>query len=211
MKKYFTLITSLVFLSSINAQEPKIISECIVDYSLSVVDEGADPNVVKSMSETIKTIYVKGSKARTDLVSPGFTQTSIYDSKTDSTVILREIGKVKYISYLDVKKRNEKNAKFEGVKFNITSETKTILGYECKKAIATLKDGTSYGVFFAPSIIPSTREVEYQFKDLPGFVLEYENQSDDGKTKVTYSAIKISLVPVPIAKFDIPQSGYRVL
>jgi GLPGLI family protein len=211
MKKFITIIIVSFFTTLGFAQDQRVVSECTLEYALSVVDPNADPLVVKSMAETSKILYVKGTKARTDLISPSFIQTSIYNSKSDSTVILREIGKVKYITYLDAKKRNEKNQKYEGIKFNITSETKTILGYDCKKAIAILQDGTSYNVFYAPAIIPSTREVEYQFKDLPGFALEYETQSEDGKTRVTYSATKISLLPVPIAKFDIPQSGYRVL
>jgi GLPGLI family protein len=86
-----------------------------------------------------------------------------------------------------------------------------ILGYECKKAVAKLKDGSLYNVYYAPSIMPSNSEFEYQFKDLPGFPLEYEAQSEDGKTRVKYAAVKITLTPVPVAKFDIPKAGYRVL
>jgi hypothetical protein len=54
-------------------------------------------------------------------------------------------------------------------------------------------------------------QYEYQFKDLPGFVLEYEALTEDGKSKINYSATKITLVPVPVAKFDLPKTGYRVL
>ena len=64
---------------------------------------------------------------------------------------------------------------------------------------------------YALSIIPSNNMFEYQFKDIPGFPLEYETQSEDGKTRVRYTATKISLTPVPVAKFDIPKTGYRVL
>ena len=42
------------------------------------------------------------------------------------------------------------------------------------KVVANLKDGSTFNVYYAPSIIPSNMEYEYQFKDLPGFVLEYE-------------------------------------
>ncbi len=81
----------------------------------------------------------------------------------------------------------------------------------CKKVVAKLTNGSAYNVFYTPSITTSNKQYEYQFKDLPGLVLEYEEESEDGKTKIKYSATKMTLVPVPAAKFDLPKSGYRIL
>lgn len=212
MKKHF--IVFVFFMISIykgNAQNAKVISECTVVYEVLVDDSKADPQVIKAMAGATKVLYIKGPKTRSELISPNFQQAIIYDSKTDSTIVLREFGNSKYISFLNEDKRNEKNKKFEGINFTNTDETKTILGYECKKVIAALKDGSAYTMYYTPTIIPSTKDYEYQFKDLPGFVLEYEAQSENGKLKVKYSAIKITLTPVASAKFDVPKSGYRVL
>ncbi|MDQ6815272.1 MAG: hypothetical protein M3040_16165 [Bacteroidota bacterium] len=192
-------------------QETKIISDCTVTYEVTVQDAKADPVVAKAMLGTTKVLYIKGAKSRSDLETANFTQTMIYDSKTDSTIILRELGNTKYISYLDGNSRKEKNRKFEGMKFARTTEKKTILGYDCDMVVATLADGSNYDVYYTNSIVPSTTEYEYQFKDLPGFVLEYEAEFEHGKTKVRFTATKISFVPVPVAKFDIPKTGYRVL
>ncbi len=211
MRQIFTFLTSTVIAFNLSAQEPKIISEVSVVYDLTIEDANADANTIKSMTGASKMLYLKGSKVRTDLVTPSFKQTFISDSKSDSTVILRELGNNKYLSYLDSRKMGEKNKKYEGISFQNTNDTKTILGYDCKKVVAKLKDGSQYNIYYAPSIVPSNREFEYQFKDLPGFALEYEAQSEDGKTKVKYTATKITLTPVPIAMFDIPKSGYRVL
>ncbi|MEK7198521.1 MAG: hypothetical protein AAB212_01175, partial [Bacteroidota bacterium] len=59
-------------------------------------------------------------------------------------------------------------------------------------------------------IIPSVREFEYEFKDIPGFVLEFESQEAQSK-KIRYTATKINLAPVQASKFDVPKSGYRLL
>ena len=107
--------------------------------------------------------------------------------------------------------KKEKNKKYEGIQFVNTNEKKTILGYECNKVIAKLTDGSAYDVYYTTSIIPSTTGFEYQFRELPGFVLEYETELDRGKTKVRFTASKITLIPVPVAKFDVPKTGYRVL
>jgi GLPGLI family protein len=212
MRLFFT---ALLFIGSsfiaINAQDGKLVSECTVFYTVTIEGAKADAGAAKPMEGTTKTVYIKGSKTRNDLESPGFRQTTIYDLKSDSTVVLREVGSAKYISYLDNNQRKEKNRKYEGIEFTVTNEKKTILGYGCIKVIAKLTDGSSFNVFYTPSIIPTNLQYEYQFKDLPGFVLEYEALTEDGKSKINYSATKITLVPVPVAKFDLPKTGYRVL
>ncbi len=210
--KYFLIFIFLI--TSLNpgfSQTPKILSDCTVVYEVSVDEAKADQKVVKAMAGATKVLYIKGSKSRSELISNNFLQVIIYDNKTDSTIVLRDFGNTKYISFLDSEKRNEKNKKFEGITFINSNETKTILGYECNKLTSKLKDGSSYSIYYAPSIIPSNKEYEYQFKDLPGFVLEYEVESEDGKSRIKYTATKITLTPVASAKFDIPKNGYRVL
>lgn len=210
MKK-FTLIALLFITLQVSAQPAKVISECTVVYELSVEESKADTELKNSMNGATKTLFIKGSKIRSDLNSSNYTQTTFSDSKSDTTVVLRELGKAKYMSYLSQQKKDEQNKKFNGIVFNKTGETKTILGYECMKVVARLKDGSAYNVYYAPSIMPSNNEYEYQFKDIPGFVLEYETESEDGKMKIKYTATKISLTPVPASKFDLPKSGYRIL
>ena len=210
MKKMFF---ALVFIASsyftVSAQEAKLVSDCTVFYNVAIEDSKANPP--KAIEGGTKTVYIKGNKSRIDLETSRLKQTTIYDSNSDSTIILKEAGNGKYISYLDNKRRKEINKKYEGVEFVNTNERKTILGYECQKVIGKLTDGSTYYVFYTPTIIASTSEYEYQFKNLPGFVLEYESRVGEGNTKIRYSATKITFVPVPAVKFDVPEKGYRVL
>jgi GLPGLI family protein len=209
--KNFILIALLLLSLQGTAQNAKVISEGTVVYELSVEESKADPELKRAMNGATKTLYIKGSKIRSELISSNYSHTTFSDSKTDSTVVLRELGKAKYMSFLSQQKREEQHKKFEGIVFNKTGETKTILGYDCVKVVAKLKDGSTYNIFYATSIVPSNKEYEYQFKDIPGFVLEYETESEDGKMKIKYTATKISITPVPASKFDLPKSGYRIL
>ena len=211
MKRYFALFGLLMF-STLHstAQNGKIVSDFTVVYDV-ILNDNADPQIVKAMNGATKTLYIKGSKSRSELVSPNFQQSIIFDAKSDSTIVLREVGSTKYISFLNSDKRNDVNKKYDGIAFVNTDETKTILGYECKKVLAKLNDGSTFNVYYTLSIIPSNREYEYQFRELPGFVLEYEAEAESGKVKVKYSASKITLSPVSSAKFDVPKAGYRVL
>ena len=208
------ILIALLFITSsykvVSAQAGQLVSDCTVFYTINI-EETQVSGASKLMEGATKIVYIKGSKSRSDLETPGFKQTTIYDTKSDSTIVLREVGNTKYISYLNTEKRKEKNKKFEGIQFLNTIEKKVILGYECIKVVAKLTNGATFDVYYTPAIVPSNYLYEDQFKDLPGFVLEYESQNDDGKTKVKYTATKIILVPVPGAKFDLPKAGYRVL
>lgn len=186
------------------AQTPKVVADCTVSFDVTIAR--ADGTSEKAT----KTLYVKGGETRSDLVTPTFVQTTFYDSKKETAVILRELGGNKYMSKLNAEQWKLQNKKYEGMEVSLLAETKTILGYECKKAQVKLKDGNILNMFYATAIIPSVSENSYQFKGIPGFVLEYEAQTDKG-SKVKFTASVINLSPVPVSKFEIPQTGFRML
>lgn len=191
--------------------QERIVADCTITYAISTGDGSADKDVAESLKSSIKTVYIRGNESRTDLVSPSFTQSLLYNRSTGSAVILREFGNNKFMTKLDNKAWTAQNKRYEGMAVSFAgNETKTILGYACKKAVISLKDGSSFDIFYATAIVPSVREFEYQFKDIPGFVLEFEAQEAQNR-KIKYTATKINISPVPASKFDIPTSGYRML
>lgn len=210
MRYLLCLLISCFIVSSASAQS-RVVAECTVNYSITISNEAqVDKDAVALLKQTNKVVYIKGNNSRSDLISPSFTQSLIYNKATGNAVILREIGANKFLTKLDQSMWKKQNDKFADMLIQYTNEGKTILGYKCKRAIMQLKDGSTFSVFYASSITPSVREFEYQFKDIPGFVLEYE--AKDGYTqKITFTATKISLNPVSAARFDIPTSDYRVL
>lgn len=210
--KLFTLLLLAVSISFTQVQAQRVIADCSISYSISTEEGSADKDkdVTESLKASTKNVYIKGNDSRTDLVSPTFTQSLIYNRSTGSAVILREFGNNKFMTKLDNTRWKEENKKYDGMTVVLSAETKTILGYECKKALMQLKDGTVFTLYYATAIIPSVKEFEYQFKDIPGFVLEFESQEAEGK-KIRYTATKINLSPVQASRFDIPVSGYRIL
>jgi hypothetical protein len=46
-------------------------------------------------------------------------------------------------------------------------------------------------------------------RSLPGLAMEYESVM--GKMVVTYTVSKISLNPVPLSKFELPKTGFRIM
>ena len=208
MKRIIILIALVSTTKYLQAQQ-RIIAECTISYSISPSDTASleTKQILKSSS---KTVYIKGNSSRADLTSPSFNQSIIYDKANGEATVLREFGNNKFITKLDNDKWKEENKKFEGLTIETTDIRKRIAGYECKRSVIHLKDGSTYNLFYTSAIIPSVKEFEYQFKNIPGLVLEYEAVGTNGE-KVTYLANKVNLSPVPNTFFIIPTSGYRVL
>lgn len=206
--KYLLSILLFAAATAANAQvKPKVVAECTVDFTVGFA-EGAS---TESAQQATMVLYIKGQQSRLDFISPSYTQIKYFNAKDNSAVVLQDLGATKLRRNLDSAKWSKLNEKYNGLAVTYTDERKTILGYECRKATITLKDGSSYSLYYAPAIIPSTRDYEYQFKNIPGFVLEYETVADGSNQKVRYTATKINLTPVQPSKFEVPQSGYRVL
>jgi GLPGLI family protein len=99
----------------------------------------------------------------------------------------------------------------DSMQIQLTTDSISVLDYSCKKALLQLKNGTTVTVYYTTAIIPSVRDYEYMFKDIPGFVLGYEMVDDLG-VKTIFRATQINLYnPVAASKFDIPTKGYRIL
>lgn len=203
------MLAGWMITTGVDAQQ-RVVAECTVTYSIAADNGNTDKEVEASLQATTKTVFIKGNDSRTDLVSPTFRQSILYNKNGGTATILREFGNNKFMTRMDHARWISENRKYEGMSMAMLPETKTILGYECRKAVLQLRDSTVLTLFYAPNLIPSVREFEYQFRDVPGFVLEYESQDKDGK-KITYTATKINLSPVQASKFDIPTSGYRLL
>ena len=207
-QSYMRYLLSFFLLAGLaaNAQvKPKTVTECTVDFSV-VLGEG-----VADAQQPSLVLYIKGQQSRLDFISPSFRQVKYYDGKTKSAVILQDRGATKVRRDLDSLKWQKLNEKYDDVSVTFSEEKKTILGYECKKANITLKNGSTFSIFYATEIVPSTKEYEFQFRGIPGFVLEYEAAGEGANQKVTYTATKINLSPVSPSKFEIPKTGYRVL
>lgn len=207
MKKVFAIIFFLCLILRLSAQ--KKVSELTLVYDASITTGNAEPKMADAFDGATTTIYLKGNLSRSEMASALFSSTTIHDTKTGSAVVLREVSGQKLMIRMNPQNWQEKNSRYEGITFTNTGETKVIAGYNCIKAEATMKDGSSFTVYYTPELIPENKEYDYQFRNLNGLPLEYE--LTQGKLKIKYTVSQINMNPVPASKFDIPKSGYRVL
>jgi GLPGLI family protein len=208
LKKDFLFPAAVLFFSfTLNAQ--KKVSELTLVYDATISTGDSQPKLADAFDGATTTVYIKGTMSRSEMTSALASFTSIHDSKTGVAVVLQEISGQKLLIRMTADNWKDKNKRYENISFNNTSETKTIAGYKCTKATATMQDGSTFTVYYTKDIIPENVEYNAQFKNLEGLPLEYE--LTQGKLKIKYTVSKINMNPVPASKFDIPKSGYREL
>ncbi len=194
-------------LNSANAQ--KTLSEGSLVYNMSVETGSGEPKIADMFDGATTTIYLKGNKSRTELVSSLGSEATIYDGSNGTGVILKDYSGQKLMITLTAANWAQNNSKYEGIVFENTGESQKIAGFNCKKATANLKNGTSFTVYYTTDVNLSNKSYDAQFKTLPGLPVQYEMET--GKMKLKFTLASISYNPVSASKFEIPTSGYRVL
>ena len=201
------LIILLFFFIPLSAQ--KKFSEGSIVYNVVVNTNDPNPKLADGFDGATNTIYIKGKLSRSELVSVFGTQSTIIDGRTGKVEVLKEYGENKYIIKMTPADWIEANQKYDSVTFTYQDEYKTIAGYKCRKALGKMKNGESFIVYYTTELIPENQNFQYSNRTLPGLALEYE--SSLGKSKVIFSASKISFDPVPASKFDLPKTGFRIM
>ncbi len=203
--------TALLFILAILSQKSfsqKIFSEGTLVYDVSI-QTGNTSQSGNSLNGATNTVYLKGNNSRTDMASALGKEITIFNSKSENAIILKEFSGQKLMITLNKENWKAKNKMNIGLKFELTNESKVIAGYNTRKAIANLEDGKSLVVYYSPDMLPANKDYDATFTNLPGLPIKYEIES--GKTKFKYSLSKISYEPVLVSQFDFPTAGYRVM
>jgi hypothetical protein len=153
--------------------------------------------------------YFKGAHIRTDLIGSIGRTTTIYDTRETTGAIIRDFGSQKILIPLDDTAWTDRNSWYANAKISYKDDEKILLGYSCKRANIQLDGGAVLEVFFTTEVKLDNSDTEFQMENLPGLVLSY-TYTKDQKT-VAYIAESLNFDPVPIQRFDIPSSGYRIL
>src|ERR1700754_4988653 len=127
-------------------QAQKRISELSLVYDYSVTIEGG--NKLEGVGNAFHTIYIKGSKSRSEMTNQLFSSTSIYDANTGFGVILKELSGQKLLIRMNPDNWSEKNRMYDGVVFKATGKTKIIAGYNCQEATGVTSAGAQVTVFY---------------------------------------------------------------
>src|SRR5438309_1115779 len=138
MKVYtFLFFVALVF--SLKGTAQKKITEGTISYDIVINTGSEKPQNADFLDGATSAVYIKGNRCRTDMISSLGTQSTIIDDSKSTIIILKEFGAQKYMINLTPANWKDANKRYEGVVFTYEgNETKTIIGYTCKKAIGKL-------------------------------------------------------------------------
>lgn len=212
MKKLFTTI-AVVALSalSLNAQ----IKEGSITYDMKM--EGLPPEQAAMMGDMELKSSFKNGKALVEMNSMMFTNiTAIND---DGMIMLIESMGNK-MAVKQTKAEMEKAAEKEKVadpKIEYLNETKTIAGYECKKAVVTVvgkdKKEEKMDIWYSDKFDNPNKDGKGRGQSfLKGFKgLPFEYTMAQGPMKFTMIAKSVSTDPIDDAKFAPSTEGYKLM
>jgi GLPGLI family protein len=180
-------------------------------YDIQVKNNSNKAGIEETYNGGIQTIFINDNKARIRLVSLMRIQSIFFSSydQTDAPVsIVKESGKKKYKFLLTGDQWKSYNKKYNEDSCQLTNDSTVILGYTCRKAIILLKDGRRLTAFYTNMFEPINSKIEPAFDKIPGLVLQYEYDYNDGAT--IYTANKINTDPISAEVFKVPSQGYLI-
>jgi GLPGLI family protein len=192
-----------------NLPRKEINGDITVSYSAELKSNKSNTGIGETYNGGIKTVFVSGDKVRVRLISLMRTQ-SIFlfppDKIKRTAAVTKESGKNKYKYYLSEDEWKQYNSKYDSITCQLTYDSAVILNYPCRKAIISLKDGRSIGVYYTDSIKRKNfAQAEPVFSCIPGLVLQYEYRYKKGK--IIYTATSISEEKIDPLVFRIPVKG----
>ena len=204
-----SVISIALFLISVVSFAQKKLTEGVIQYDIVINTGKEKPQAADFLDGATTTVFLKGNKSRSEMVSALGTQATIIDEAKNAIVILKDYGTQKYLINLTPANWTDMNSKYQGIKYTLTADTKQILGYNCKKAVGTLADGTPLNVWYTPDVLVDNKNFSIMGQTLPGLPMEYEAVM--GNMNIIYTVSKLTFTTVPVAKFDLPKAGYRIM
>jgi GLPGLI family protein len=198
----FMLITSVSFAGGKKKGDNKFTGTIV--FKISAEGREITPTEQAQMpTETI--FYYRENMMRNDNVMPMASVFTITNIDTKETILLLDqMGQKMHmtISSEDMKKIEEKRENdTTNVKtiYNLLEGTKTIAGYNCKKAEA-VKGEKKTTIYYTEDIKAEQKE----FKDAPGFVMNYTIEIPDDELYLVYQVTTVTTKKPKKTLFSIP-------
>ena len=199
----------LILASARHSFAQKVFSEGTLTYKISIQSSKGESALSNNLSGAELKVYLKPSASRTEMINSLGTESTVYDSRQEKGFILKEYSGQKLMITATKENWKEKNRWNNNLRFSIDNSVVNIEGYQCKKATASTQDGRTFEIYFTPDIVPSNKDYNNSFDQLPGLPVQYSLTS--GNLTIKHTLNRISYDAVPMVKFDIPKAGYRVM
>jgi GLPGLI family protein len=180
----------------------------VITYKITV--EGSDvTDEMKAMMPKTMIMSISGNKSRTEMVMSMGKTVSITDADNKNTITLMDMMGQKIAIQMNQDEIMKEIGDAPETKVEVTSETKEIAGYTCKKAIITIpEEDQELIVYFTEELGSGAINFDNpQFKDINGVMLEFEIPNQNFTMKL--EAVSVEKKNVPESDFTIPD-GYQI-
>ncbi len=206
MKQLFIALLTFVAFSS-SAQ----LTEGHVAYKIDCVSDNPDMQMAVTMLQgSTMEIYFNEGLTRSEMkMGTMMSISTLTNEKTGDFLMLMSgmVGKNAILTTLD--DINKEKAETPEMEVTLVDETKTIMGYVCKKAIMTSEDGLESLFWYTEEIKVASKGQSYLNEKVPGFPLEYEINNAGLKMVLTVTEIEKKLKKAgDLFDFNIPE-GYK--
>jgi hypothetical protein len=212
-KLFSTLAVVALSALSLNAQ----IKEGTITYAMTM--EGLPPEQAAMIGDMELKSTFKNTMVLTEMSSMMFTNQTLVDNK-GMVMLMEQMGNkiaVKQTKEEMEKEEAKQKEKPADPKIEYTAETKTIAGYECKKAIVTMvgkdKKEEKMEIWYSDKFENLNKEGKGRgqsfMKGLKGVPFEYSGAQGPMKFKMV--AKEVSIEPVADSKFELSTEGYKMM
>jgi GLPGLI family protein len=208
MKNLFIALLTLVTFS-LKAQ----LTEGRVAYKIDCVSDNPDMQMAVAMLQgSTMEIYFNQGLTRSEMkMGTMMNISTLTNEKTGDFLMLMSgmVGKNAILTTID--EMNKEKAETPEMEVTLVDETKTIMGYVCKKAIMTSEDGSESVFWYTEEIKVASKGQSYLNEKVPGFPLEYDINNAGFKMVLTVTEIEQKIKKAgDLFDFKIPE-GYKLM
>jgi len=209
MKKVSFLLLGMVCITMVSMAGMKPF-EGVITYKISYPDSKFTESQM-GMFPKVLTVSISGEKSKSEIVTAMGNQVEITDYALQTKVALLDIMGQKYAiksNFEEIRKELESGPK---AKVQVTSETKMIAGYNCKKALVTVDDkGTKYtlDVYYTSELGPKKANFDNPiYNEIDGVLMEFTMKTEQVTMK--FAATSVEKRSISPKEYEIP-SEYTV-
>ncbi len=207
MKKILIAFFALMMIAGVSGkiQAQKEFSG-IVTYKVDLDSEKMGPEMAAMLPKFIKTM-VRGNKTRMEMNMPMGSVINIQNGDTKEIITLMDMQGNKSVK---VTTWDEISAKFpenQDITVREVNETMEIAGYDCKKAVVSVKEGEKtqrFTVYYSPEL--GNAELNFEnplFKDINGMLMQFE--LNDNGIELKLKATEVKKKRINKKMFEIPE------
>lgn len=196
----FLITFALLISPKLYAQQADF--EGVITFKINYIEVPAELRGMQSMLPKDLSMTFKGDLVKIEQKMMGGGQTILVDNEKKEGHVLMDMMGTKMDIFMSREEIEKEELSAQKPSIELLSGSKTILGYSCKKAVLTSAEGDVMDIWYTEQIDAKHRE----YKELPGFPLEYETSKDGMVLKMEASNIDKSVVDDAV--FEVP-SGYQ--